>query len=484
MKIGELFFSLGFKNTGLGEAKAFEGAIDSTNNVVVMLQNGVDQLVYLLEELSVKLGVVTRADVAANKAKLTEKNTIDNVNKSIDANIKKVTTKNAALNALTQRVGSFTKGLQVAAFKLTAVTSAMTFFAKKASDAAVNVDKISTLTGLSANTIQRLGDMAAQTGGNVNDLAGAIQNFQRQSVDIMLGRGGNIGTYQLLGINPHEDPLKILGQVQAKLKSMPTQFGTAMAHDLGLSDDLIYFLKNADHLKPPSEETLLTDKEIKRLKEFNFNFNRIFEIGKRTLQKFSTAILPVVTQFLNAIEGISKAFGVVLNVMDPWMEKIKKWIPLLLVVGGVLLAAFAPVYGVFLLLFFVLQDIASWVNGGNSLFKDIFNWVTDISGMVGDLIDLLLELGNVVTGGKFKDKFKDWQKSSSEFFKNMGDTKAAPSPQWQEYKNATSNIANINVTVNGAKDPKAVVKEIETKVKDVYGNALFQRKAGESGVNR
>ena len=483
MQLGELFFSLGFKNTGIAEVKQFESAIDSSQQVVQLMSDAVDHLVFLLEEMAVKMGAVTRDEISANKGMMTEKKNYDAVAASTDKATTAKTKQSGVLGTLNTKMKAWWGNLAAARIQILAVSGAMTAFTKKMSDVAVNIDKIHTLTGLSNNSIQRMGDMAAQTGANVDDLAGAVQSFQKQSVDIMLGKGGNIGTFQFLGIDPHEDPLKILEQLSKKLKTMPTALGTSMAKDLGLSDDLIYFLKNADNLKPISEETIITDKEIERLKIFNFNFNRVWEMSKRTLTKFGALISPIMNQVNYFFERISLMFSGMMNKIEPYMKSILKLMPLFVVLGAIMFAAFFPVTAGILLLIAAFEDLWTYVNGGDSVFGRMVTWLIDIDARLKGVTKLLIWMNNLATFGMFEDRFVEQMNAVEQKYAEMKAaqnvpgantvlaTEAGAKGYMQDYSTTVFNI-------NGAQSPQAVADEVMRR----QGNdAFYGRNLGEAG---
>lgn len=502
MQLGELFFSLGFKNSGTAEVKQFESAIDSSQQVVQLMSDAVEHLVFLLEEMAIKMGAVTRADINANKElmsetkniseapkaseKITEKKDITSVTALTEKDTIAKTKQSGILGTLNNKMKSWWGNLAAARIQILAISGVMTAFTKKISDVAVNIDKISTLTGLSNNSVQRMGDMAAQTGANVDDLAGAVQSFQKQSVDIMLGKGGNIGTFQFLGINPHEDPLKILDQLSKKLKTMPTALGTSMAKDLGLSDDLIYFLKNTDNLRPISEETIITDKEIERLKAFNFNFNRVWEMGKRTLTKFGAAISPIMNQVTYFFERISLMFSGLINKIEPYLGKIMKWMPLVVTLGAIMFAAFFPVTAAVLLLLAAFEDIYTYMHGGDSLFGSMVKWLGDIKERLRDVIKWSLFLGNIFTGGNFDEQFQNMLNSVDNKFDEMkskekvigeGTVLAATAGSKTSTQDYSTQVLNFNI--DGAKDPSAVGDEVLSRFAQ---GAYWNRNASDLGV--
>jgi hypothetical protein len=525
MNVGELFFSLGFKSEGLGEAKQFENVISASNDVTQVLMQSMEKLGDILGKMAVKMGAMTDSELIEIKSK-------ERLNKGINdlnfgekkGNIEK-TKSQGILKSLNVKMKEYWGNLAMARLQILGSTTALTYFVKKASDAAVHLDKLSTLTGLSTDTLQRMGDMAAQTGSSVDDIAGAVRNFQQQSVDIMLGRGGNIGAFQFFGLDPHEDPLKLLDQLAAKLKTMPTALGNSMARDLGLSDDLIYFLKNKQNVMPPETKTLLTDKEIKRLKDFNFYFTRIFEQSKRVMQKFAAFLTPIATLIINFFDRMGTTFSGLSTKLEPFFESLKKYLPWIVAIGGALFVAFFPLTGALLLLAAAIDDIWAFVRGEDSLLGRMLSYFTDINGAVKDLIHYYIQLRKLMTLGNY-DEY--WDKQEELMTQGYAEYKAEKDKEKKEgkekkpaglgaaedqmgkmnwgiggkinemwdnssikatlrnvglvnpeatKKNTVTN--NVNINVNGVKDPNAAA----IKAKDLFDNAVqssyFEKAAGE-----
>lgn len=498
MNIGELIFSLGFKSVGSDVQKNFQKSVKSFSQI---------------ESNSNK----TRAE----GIKVTE--------------------------GLSTKMATFGKVLGGVAAGVTAAASALLYFVKNAADAAVQVDKMQSLTGLSTDKIQQLGAMAAQTGMNVNDLIGTIQHLQQESVNIKLGQGGDMGAYNYLKIDPHSDPLKILDQVKDKLKTMPMAEGINMAKRLGLSDEVIYFLKNVDSLEPISKSMIPNESEIKRLKQFSFQFNKLFHQSKIKMQKFGAALLPLASSILNAIEKISvyltpairhvvsfvesigSVFSAVTKKIGKFSADIKPYLLPLILIGVALFAAFMPVTAAFTILGAVLEDLWKFVNGKDSLFGRMFNWLTDINSRIKDLIHFYIQLRKAMTLGNHDEYYDNMEKEmltgADEWLKNKQEEQKSPehkakkeqidsainkqmkginldpsigktldilknkifnplldnevkapiTPQPRIEGNKTSSVNNnINININESKNPQQTANVLQTKLSD----AFWQRQGG------
>jgi hypothetical protein len=465
MQLGELFFSLGFKSEGTGEAAVFNDTINTTSEITETLQDSLNKLSVVIADLGKKMSGAT-----------------DKMNVKNRENV-------GLLGLLNQKMQGYFGKMNAARLQIMGVGAGLTYFVNKAAQAAVHIDKISSATGLSTDKLQRLGDMAAQSGSSMDDLAGAVAGFQKNSVDIMLGKGGNIGPFQFLGLNPHDDPLKILDQLSVKLKKMPTTLGTAMAKDLGLSDDLIYFLRNKENLKPTSEETILTDKEIKRLKNFNFEFNRIWEQSKRALQKFAALISPIANVVVHGFDRVSKMFANLTNILNPYMATIEKFMPVITVLGAIMLAAFFPVEATILGLLFVLEDLYTYSQGGDSIFGDLIKyfkelWKTIQDGtFFGNIVDyfknielsiesiirLWYGLRSAMTIGDYSDYYAQEAQNAIDKIRGIDRTITGRTPivgSGVLMNPPQGNTVNSSITFNidGAQNPTTIVEQMKSYI--------------------
>lgn len=483
MQLGELFFSLGFTSSGNSELKGFESAVEGSQSAVVMLSETMSKLIMLVEEMAVKMGAISRDELNHIKDLEREgretRETAEAEKKSNSAKKDKM----GILATLKSKMVDYFGSLAAGRLQLLGLTSALVAFTKKASDAAVHVDKISALTGLSTDSVQRLGDMATRTGGSLDDIAGAVSNFQKQSIDIQLGRGGNIGVFQFLGIDPHQDPLKILDQLAVKLKTMPKALGVNMARDLGLSDDLIYMLMNRDNLAPANPETFLTEVEVKRLKDFNFYFNRVFEQGKRVLQKFAAILAPIAERVVYFFDRIGLMFADLTNKMQPFMAEIQKYMPLVTVMAAILFAAFFPLQAALLAVALVMEDLWAFVRGDDSMLGRMLDWLSRITEQANLLKEVMAWLVSLIMPAGYEDMLAAGsQKPLTNLFGSTGSVMGdfEKTRKISERVNAGNNInnaPNITVNVNESKTPGETADAVSKRiVSDAYHQVNSARK--------
>jgi hypothetical protein len=462
MDVGSLFFSLGFKSKGTAELKNYESAIDGAMSAAEAMQDTFNAMLNVLEKMAVKMGAVTEEEIKKHK----EDAKILKVQKDlapVEEKSNKTKQKQAGLMGMVhQKLVGLVGRFNAYRLELIGTSSALIYFVNKMSALVIQFDKLASATGISMDTMQRISAMAGEAGTSVDDLGGAVQRLQEQSIDIMLGKG-DISPYAFLGLSPHQDPLKILEQVQAKLKSMPTALGTKAARDLGLSEDLIYFLRNAENIKPPPEETLLTEAEMKRLKEFNFYFNRVFEQARRVMSKFGAGIAPFVTLLLYAFDRMGRMFGDFINKLEPYQDKILIFMKALAVMVGVVAAILFPWTAAFVALLAVLEDIYSYVKGEKSVFGSMVEWFKQIGQWIDDTIIKMMKFLSLFTSGpiaSLTSKFAEWF------------TPNAPATGGGQAGGAVTN--NNNITVDGAKNPAEVAKAITDHITRTTSDAYYQ----------
>jgi hypothetical protein len=258
--------------------------------------------------------------------------------------------------------------------------------------------------------------MAKTTGGDINDITSALRHLQTEATNIALGRGGNIGVFQYLGVDPQGDPMKVLDQLMRKLNSMPVALRNTMAAELGFTDDLMYMWRNMGNVAPARPETLLTDKELKRLKDFGFYFNKIWEQSKRVLEKFGAVLTPIATGVLRMFDSLGTSFSIVMNKMGPFFDMLKKNAPALIIFAGALMVAFMPLTSVLLVLAAIFEDVMGYIAGKDSLFGRMLTWITDINRGLKDMIHWYIQLRKWYDGGK---KDKEWDAEEERIFEGM-----------------------------------------------------------------
>lgn len=466
MDIGSLFFRLGFKSKGTAELNNYKTAIDGAMDAAQAMQETFNEMLYVIEKMAIEMGALTQAEMDQHKADLKLLNTSKQI-QQIDINQNKVEEKKIGLlHTAHSKLSSLVGTINAYRLELIGAASALIYFTHKTSEIVIEFDKLSSSTGISADTLQRVSAMAAESGASIDDLGSAVERLQKSSIDIMLGKG-DISPYAFLGLDPHQDPLKLIERMQAKLKSMPVALGTKAAEDLGFSKELIYFLRNADQIKPPPKETLITEDEMKRLKEFNFYFNRIFDQARRVLSKFGATIQPFVSSLLYAFDRMTSMVGGFLNFISPFQRGIE--IALILLSGAALAvsAILFPFMQWFLILsaaLLVIEDIYSYFKGDKSIFGAMVYYLKEAGIYLENLIKKTADLIAQFTSSPIASITA----KLAEFIKPTAPTGAAGAA------GAGSVTNNNNILIDGTKNPEAVGKAVMDHITKTTSDAYYQ----------
>jgi len=153
------------------------------------------------------------------------------------------------VDADTKKVKDFSKGLKTVLIGLTAATTFAIGFSvalKKISDeafkAAVELKQFTFETGASAEELQKWQAIAEQTNQSASSVAASVKAIALNQEKIKLGQG-NISGYQLLGIDPYQDPFEILTQLRTKLEGLDQGMKKHVLSMIGVSSDLLQVLE-------------------------------------------------------------------------------------------------------------------------------------------------------------------------------------------------------------------------------------------------
>ena len=224
----DLFISIKVKPTGTGKLKEFNETIKTTLSLMKDFKR-------------------VQANTSINNA---EKKLVETENKQ-------KTNKKGSFLSIAPNIAS-----------VVYLTKALANLINKVGQLSYELLKLNRNFGVSTNMLQNFGYEAVANGVKMEDFNSAIATLKKNSADIMLGRG-NISPYALLGLNPHEDPEKMLVNLQRRLRELPESIGTAFASDLGLSMDMINYIRKADFSRAGSR-AILSNKELRKSQKYYF----------------------------------------------------------------------------------------------------------------------------------------------------------------------------------------------------------------------
>lgn len=437
-------------------------------------------------------------------------------------------------------------GANLARAAILATGAALGKMVMNAAEASEHLFKFSINTGMDTTNLQQWQMQAAQAGVQAEEVANSFKDLQRKSMEIQLGQNeGAAQAFRLSGVDWTADAEAMMRQAQTMLKNRPAALGTKLAMDMGLSEEMVTFLRLRDSLQPSDENLILSKDEIAELKDFNIKFTGSINTMKMALIKLGAIIAPIIKPIFNLFTRVMMAT----SQFTSWLSGLGKWKVYILGIASAIAIAvtafFFPVTSTVLLIagiiagvLLLIDDIATFMRGGDSLtgrlingwkqgFEDFFGWFAEnwtyIAGYLTDelmnamkfvweywqsFVDWIWnnwkylvgymgdELSNIWDGLKSFFGFGDKEgKKGSPEQKNMQPNKegAPEQPKNNPYlpmtptmsipknapvsNNSTANNSvnqNVNISVNGANDPKMVANEVAIKLKQQNSHALFQ----------
>lgn len=385
-----------------------------------------------------------------------------------------------------------------------AVIAGLTGLSKAAGVVALNLTRFESNTGLSAEKLQEWQQQAALSGIAADEMADSIMGLQRAQQEIAMG-GGNVAPFAMLGVNPQANTFDLLDQLHNKLNAVSAAKGTLFGEQMGLSPNMIAFLREGK--RPGSDKALLLSKEeIIRLREFNMYFNRVWDNIKRSAQKAGAILAPIATAVVWAIERFRMAFADLADIFSKWgdnLEGLKKYKVALVIFLTGLAAALFPVATAAMLVALAFEDIMSFMRGDNSAIGAMIGWFIDWKRALWDVglaIAAVIEGMEFMTGLRLKDYAvskatgQPMPKSAGETMADMINELASKGfgLQYNDAKMAAMNkqgdvitreydqktpVVNVHNTVNVDKDGKTSIKtRLDDKVKKTKSeiNAMIQ----------
>lgn len=280
-----------------------------------------------------------------------------------------------------------------------AALGAVVAFAKMSQEArklAMNLEVFETATGISGDALQKMSFRAAAAGVSLDNYGDTLQRIQQMTMDIARGEG-NIAPFAINSIGISKDPIKVLDQIQARLKQFhatdPAR-AAQLAQDFGLSNEMMYALLQGQ-TEEIQEQWLLKSKDKEALVTLNKEWYKLWwyvkQIGIR-LQGFLAHIaIPIVksaTQILKMVGEITIGVG-------EWIQKTE-WVKYLLglITAAVLalLVYLFPIYASVIMIALAVEDIYGYFNGKDSIIGGMIEWIEK-----GELLkSIFLTIGEII----------------------------------------------------------------------------------------
>lgn len=292
--------------------------------------------------------------------------------------------------------------------------------------AAVAFKQFETETGASAQELQKWQAVAEQTNQSAESVTSAIKAIVSNQEKIKLGQG-DISGYQLLGIDPRQDPFKILEDLREKSKGLSDGMKKNILAQIGVGSGLLQTLnltrKEFDEMagrawiiSPKAIETLTKTKssvdlaaravgymkaqiavglspQIRKAAQDLQNFMKVNE--RAIIEGFKLGF-KYVSMFVRAIGNAVSMVNRIVTSTIGWNWALKGLIGIVIALNSaLLLSPIGLIAAGFILLVAVLDDLYTYSKGGKSLFGILMKTFPELEKMVKGVFGTMKEFFNL-----------------------------------------------------------------------------------------
>lgn len=197
---------------------------------------------------------------------------------------------------------------------------------------------------------------------NPQEIMQNMQNLQSNLIGVQFGMG-NIAPYQMAGINPFGiNSANMMDVIRKQLKGFAPAYRTFLLQQMGLDPRLgaLIDLSDTEYLKYKQEalELYLSPEDRKTIQELAPEWNKV---NLKFAKAWDKTTLFLMQDFL----GLAKEVGHVIDVITRAIEVTRE---ILRPVMDVLTMVLKPLY-------YLLDDIAVWLLGGESVIGDMIHGI-------------------------------------------------------------------------------------------------------------
>jgi hypothetical protein len=263
----------------------------------------------------------------------------------------------------------------------------------------VALQNINNQTDLSIEKLQQF-QQAGQLSNlalSADQIAQSIGNVQKNLAQLRIGQG-NLAPFQLLGIDVQdEDAFGVIEQLRESIKGIDPALATNLMSQIGLSPEFINILKLsreefdalADNVFLSGKQRADIDKVGTSIKALTLRFKALKdqavaklapELDKLVKQFFKwikdngDKIIKTITSLARGFARFSQAIGSAFSLVSRFVEKLfgmENGIKAIAVALGFLALSFSPVLANFTALILILDDIAAFQRGGESIIGEL-----------------------------------------------------------------------------------------------------------------
>lgn len=419
--LGELFIELGV----VGDTKELDIALNTMKETVQAVDKQIQKTQRLIkyrqdlakatDATEKKLIKSVFADEVKKDKLLAQK---DALNKNIEAN------KNLAngIAGVVKGIGAFVTAIAGAAVAVNKLTNDLV----KSNQVFLNLTRTSDIALSSFQKWNSIGKMYG-----VDNAAQQLEGLNQRLFELRLTGQGARG-FQLAGINPTGDAENVLEQLRNRVSGMSDTSASYLLREMGLDPQMLHLLRIGREefaaLNKEMEKYRLTPEQSKSIQDMNVQL----QIANQKLQYFrDKAVLKLMPVWVRIVKSFARVTEFLTKVIKKFKELSVVWHgvivgiiyglghikPLQKIFKGILsfcngLVRRIPFVGKFFgklgsfalkamlpltLLYLLLDDLATYFDGGDSLIGRVLDWGKERGSEIGDAFKKMF--GGDFTGG-------------------------------------------------------------------------------------
>lgn len=415
MKLGEFFIQLGVK----GDTKKLKETLDDLKEA----EEKTARKIKLEEKLA-------KAETDEQKALIKKNHEQKEEIVTQEKSLKGLQKKEVAMQA---QIATFFKMIAI----LTTVAVAYDRLATSIAKAGQQAITFSRTSGMGLDTLNKYASQSAMVNMNASPdkMAGSLSNVQSNLWDIQMGRG-DVSPYQELAfvggtpINPiGKNAEQILEELRGALKGVDDVVATNIITRMGFNPEDLMMIRMTNQELAQTKNLFMSPEDQEEMNRLGIQLNLIHLGIKKAFGETVLAILPIWNKLMKVIGHFALHIGNIIQMVAKLTNGLLTFIGTLLkiphVVQGIVVAlgiifamltrtnpALAAIIGTITALYLILDDLAVYFAGGDSLFgiaveaikkwgaamKDSFEELKKHMPDFNDLLTKISEIYNKIGG--------------------------------------------------------------------------------------
>ena len=367
------------------------------------------------------------------------------------------------------------QGLQqtISTLKVAALAAGIERIADAAADATSRLRSVEAQTSVSIKEIQKL--QSAANAQNISlsfdQVASSIKGVEQNLAQIRLG-GGNVRPFQLLGIDAsQQNPITLIDDVRQAIKGLDDATATNIIQEMGFEPEFIRILRRSkEEMEDMVQEGALSETGIKRVESLGRQMAKFRQQVKFIGEQFTATFQPVIETIFQLFTGVVFSIREFLGLLRQLNLETVAFAAAAATMAkavGVLSLAFSPITIAITGLLLLLEDIAVFMRGGDSLFGRFIEGMQEVAASIKEAFDNILpDFSGIkeilALGGEMN---KDAPKDRLQGAGGMGDigtgllSGLGSDGLLGSITNTFNNVFNINSSAEGRQLSKDVVSE-------------------------